>query len=49
MTAFTSTSYQMSFVVALIRLLGNRLTLMALLTSSRLRLWDSRELLSSLL
>jgi hypothetical protein len=36
-------------IVALIRLLGNRLALMVLLTSSWLRLWDSRELLNSLL
>jgi hypothetical protein len=36
-------------IVALIRLPGNRLALMVLLSSSRLRLWDSRELLSSLL
>jgi hypothetical protein len=36
-------------VVALIRLLGKRLVLRVLLTSSRMRLWESRELLSSLL
>jgi hypothetical protein len=36
-------------VVTSIRLLDNRLALMVLLTSSQLRLWDSRELLSSLL
>jgi hypothetical protein len=32
-------------IVALIRFPGSRLVLMVLLTSSRLRLWDSRELL----
>jgi hypothetical protein len=32
-------------IVALIRLPGSQLALMVLLTSSRLRLWDSRELL----
>jgi hypothetical protein len=36
-------------VVTLVRLLGSRLVLMVLLTSSRLRLWGSRELLSALL
>jgi hypothetical protein len=36
-------------VVALVRLLGSRLVLVVLLTSSRLRLRDSRELLSALL
>jgi hypothetical protein len=36
-------------VVALIRLLGNRLTLVVLLTSSRLHLRGTRELLSALL
>jgi hypothetical protein len=69
MTAFTSASYQRSFllsfpgvvkiwvlldvrwevVVALVRLLDSRLMLMVLLTSSRLRLRGSRELLSALL
>jgi hypothetical protein len=36
-------------VVALVRLLGNQLTLVVLLTSSRLHLWSARELLSVLL
>jgi hypothetical protein len=36
-------------VVALVRLLGSRIVLMVLLTSSRLRLQGSRELLSTLL
>jgi hypothetical protein len=36
-------------IVTLIQLLGKQLALMVLLTSSWLRLWDSRELLSSLL
>jgi hypothetical protein len=36
-------------VVALVRLLGSRLVLVVLLTSSRLRLRGSRELLSALL
>jgi hypothetical protein len=36
-------------VFALVRLLGSRLVLMVLLTSSRLRLRSSRELLSALL
>jgi hypothetical protein len=36
-------------VVALVRLLGSRLALTVLLTSSRLRLRSSRELLSVLL
>jgi hypothetical protein len=36
-------------IVALVWLLGSRLVLMVLLTSSRLRLWGSRELLSALL
>jgi hypothetical protein len=35
--------------VALVRLVGNRLMLLVLLTSSRLRLRSSRELLSALL
>jgi hypothetical protein len=36
-------------VMALVRLLGSRLMLMVLLTSSRLHLRGSRELLSALL
>jgi hypothetical protein len=36
-------------VVALVRLLGSRLTLVVLLTLSRLRLRHSRDLLSALL
>jgi hypothetical protein len=36
-------------VITLVWLLGSRLMLMVLLTSSRLRLWGSRELLSALL
>jgi hypothetical protein len=36
-------------IVALVRLLDSRLMLMVLLTSSRLRLRDSREMLSMLL
>jgi hypothetical protein len=36
-------------IVTLVRLLGSRLVLMVLLTSSRLRLRGSRELLSALL
>jgi hypothetical protein len=36
-------------IVALVWLLGSRLVLMVLLTSSRLRLRGSRELLSALL
>jgi hypothetical protein len=36
-------------IVALVRLLDSRLMLMVLLTSSQLRLRDSRELLSALL
>jgi hypothetical protein len=36
-------------VIALVRLLGSRLALMVLLTSSRLLLQGSRELLSALL
>jgi hypothetical protein len=36
-------------IVALVRLLGNRFTLVVLLTFSRLRLRRSRELLSALL
>jgi hypothetical protein len=36
-------------ILALIRIIGSRLMLLVLLTSSRLRLRDSRELLSTLL
>jgi hypothetical protein len=36
-------------VIALVRLLSGRLALVVLLTSSRLRLWSARELLSMLL
>jgi hypothetical protein len=36
-------------ILALVRLLGSRLVLVVLLTSSRLRLRGSRELLSALL
>jgi hypothetical protein len=36
-------------VVALVQLLGNRLTLVVLLTFSRLSLWHTRDLLSALL
>jgi hypothetical protein len=36
-------------VLALIRIIGSRLMLLVLLTFSRLRLRDSRELLSALL
>jgi hypothetical protein len=36
-------------IVALVRLVGNRLVPMVLLTFSRLLLWSSRELLSALL
>jgi hypothetical protein len=36
-------------VIALVRLLGSRLVLVVLLTSSQLRLWSARELLSALL
>jgi hypothetical protein len=36
-------------ILTLIRIVGNRLVLLALLTSSRLRLRSSRELLSALL
>jgi hypothetical protein len=36
-------------IVALVRLLDSRLVLMVLLTSSRLRVQGSRELLSALL
>jgi hypothetical protein len=35
--------------IALVPLLGSRLVLVVLLTSNRLRLWGSRELLSALL
>jgi hypothetical protein len=36
-------------ILALIRIVGSRLVLLVLLTSGRLRLRDSRELLSALL
>jgi hypothetical protein len=44
-----SLNIRQKVILALIRIVGSRLVLLVLLTSSRLRLRDSRELLSALL